>query len=229
MKKIKLVFIIICLVSLIIPLIFADYEGGKASYLDNRVLAIGPAAFFKNGTEVEIEKWINDNIGFRTNMLGIKGYIEYNILHKSPTNTVILGKDGFMFYTPGYNVDIAKNTYPLTDDIIKKTIKNLIIIKDVLNNKNIKFVFTIAPSKVSIYPEYLNIGNYSRTTTPIDIFSNSLKNKVEFINFKDVIRHTENNDSYSDAEWAMRNLLKFKDCIFKENEISDAEYACTEY
>ena len=193
MKKIKLVFIIICLVSLIIPLIFADYEGGKASYLDNRVLAIGPAAFFKNGTEVEIEKWINDNIGFRTNMLGIKGYIEYNILHKSPTNTVILGKDGFMFYTPGYNVDIAKNTYPLTDDIIKKTIKNLIIIKDVLNNKNIKFVFTIAPSKVSIYPEYLNIGNYSRTTTPIDIFSNSLKNKVEFINFKDALYDEKNN------------------------------------
>lgn len=45
----------------------------------------------------------------------------------------------------------------------------------------------------------------------------------KFINFKDVIRHTENNDSYSDAEWAMRNLLKFKDCIFKENELSDAE------
>lgn len=227
MKKIKLVFIIICLVSLIIPLVFADYEGGKANYLDNRVLAIGPAAFFENGTEVDIEKWINDNIGFRTNMLGIKGYIEYNIFHKSPTNSVTLGKNGFMFYTPEYNIDIAKNTYPLTDDIIKKTVKNLIIINDILNKKNIKFIFTFAPSKVSIYPEYLNMGNYSRTTTPIDVFNNSLKNKVEFINLKDALYNEKNNKFNqllyfkTDTHWNhFGAYIGYKKIIDKMNSIS---------
>ena len=83
MRYAKITFIIICILSIIIPLIFTDYEGGKSNNLDNRVMAKGPVAFFKDGSEVDITKWINDNIGFRTTMLGIKGYIEYHFLHKS--------------------------------------------------------------------------------------------------------------------------------------------------
>lgn len=202
MRNIKIIFIAVCILSILIPVIFADYEGGKSSKLDNRVMAKGPAAFFHDGSKVDITKWINDNIGFRSTMLGLKGYIEYNILHKSPTSKVMLGKDGFMFYTWGNNIEIAQNKYPLNEREIRQTVKSLIIINDILEKDNKTFIFTIAPSKVSIYPEYLSNGNYKRTVTPIDIFSERLKNKINFINLKDVL--------YTEKEKNKEQLLYFK-------------------
>lgn len=187
MRYAKITFIIICILSIIIPLIFTDYEGGKSNNLDNRVMAKGPVAFFKDGSEVDITKWINDNIGFRTTMLGIKGYIEYHFLHKSPTSRVMLGKDGFMFYTWDNNIKIAQNKYPLSNLDLRKSIKNLMLTNDILAKHNKKFIFAIAPSKVDIYPEYLYVKKAEKIISPIDIFDTALKNKINFINLKQAL------------------------------------------
>lgn len=225
MKKIKIIFVVICVLSIIIPLIFTDYEGGKVSKQDNRVLANGPIAFLKNGSSANITKWINDNIGFRTAMLGYKGYIEYNILHKSPTNRVMLGKNGFMFYTWDNNIEIAQNKYPLSEKEIRRITKNLILINDILEKNNKTFLFTIAPSKVDIYPEYLNIGRYSKTTTPIDVFSERLDGKVNFINLKEALyKEKENTDELlyykTDTHWNQYGAyIAYKAILNKMNEV----------
>jgi len=202
MRNIKIVFIIICILSIIIPLIFTDYKGGKSNNLDNRVMAKGPVSFFKDGSELDITKWINDNIGFRTTMLGLKGYIEYNILHKSPTSKVMLGKDGFMFYTWDNNIKIAQNQYPLSDIDLRKSIKNLMLTNDILAKDNKTFVFAIAPSKADIYSEYLYVKTAEEIISPIDIFDKELKNKVNFINLKQAL--------YKEKEKNAEMLLYYK-------------------
>lgn len=226
MRNIKIIFIIICILSIIIPLIFTDYKGGKSNTLDNRVMAKGPASFFIDGSEVDITKWINDNIGLRTTMLGLKGYIEYNIFHKSPTSRVMLGKDGFMFYTWDNNIQIAQNKYPLSEREIRQIVKNLIIINDVLKKDNKTFVFTIAPSKVSIYPEYLSNGNYEKTITPIDIFNERLKDKINFVNLKDAMYNEKANNPKqllyfkTDTHWNEYGAyIGYKKILDKMNEI----------
>lgn len=192
-KTIKLIFIVICIISIMLPIVFTNYHGGQSNNLDNRFLAFGPLAYFNIGKKIDITKWINDNIGFRTTMLGLKGYIEYNFLHKSPTSKVMLGKDGFMFYTLDDNIEIAKNNYKFTKREKDESIKNLLLTRDILNNLNKTFIFTIAPSKVSIYPEYLNNGNYHKTITPIDYMDEKLKNEIYYINLKEPLYYAKKN------------------------------------
>ena len=62
-----------------------------------------------------------------------------------------------MFYTWDDNIAIAQNKYPLSEIELRKSIKNLRLANDILAKHHKTFVFSIAPSKVGIYPEYLYV------------------------------------------------------------------------
>ena len=184
-KRIKQAFIIIFFALIFIPVLLSDKTGGAKSETENRYLAKMPS--IKELSIGSFNNWLNDNIAFRQDIIGIKGYIEYNFLHKSPTDKVIFGKDGFMFYTWDDNIAIAQNKYPLSEIELKKSIKNLRLANDILAKHHKTFVFSIAPSKVGIYPEYLYVKTADEIKTPIDIFDEALKDKVNFVNLKQAL------------------------------------------
>lgn len=206
-KRIKQAFIVIFFALIFIPVLLSDKTGGAKSETENRYLAKMPS--IKELSIGSFNNWLNDNIAFRQDIIGIKGYIEYNFLHKSPTDKVIFGKDGFMFYTRDDNIAIAQNKYPLSEIELKKSIKNLRLANDILAKHHKTFVFSIAPSKVGIYPEYLYVKTADELKTPIDIFDEALKDKVNFVNLKKALykEKEKNKDMFlyykTDTHWSL--------------------------
>lgn len=196
MKETKIqnsIIVFLFLLVLFVPIISINREEGKISESEQRYLATFPVVFGENGKLITqglrsgLENWLNDNIGFRDTFVRIHSNINYKILKKSSNEKVEIGVDGWFFYTLDDNLRIANGTYPLTNEILINIKNKQEKIKEYYNKQGIEYVLVIAPSKVSIYPEYINSEEYSIRATPIDIVSNYLKENsdVKVINLKD--------------------------------------------
>lgn len=187
-RIIQLIFIFICILLVFVPFVFTDFKGGTISKTEKRVLAEGPLMLLDNKSkQFYITKWINDNIGFRSIMVELKALIDYKVFEKSSSKQVAIGKNDFLFYIPGNNLEIAKGTYPLSNNELNNINYKLNKCNNILKSHNIKLLVTIAPSKASIYPEYVKGGNYSRTISPSDKVKELLKDNITFIDLKNVL------------------------------------------
>lgn len=111
--------------------------------------------------------WLEKNIGYRSQMIDLRSFVAYKLLKFSPSEKVALGKDGWLFYTYDNNIEIAKESYPMSNLDYKDAALSLSKIKQSLNSQDIKYLMILPCSKVSIYPEYL-AGNYQIVETPTD-------------------------------------------------------------
>ena len=177
------------------PLICFNWTQGRKSESENRALADFPELFDKNGKFSEtLSKdfiaWFEDNLGLRDQFLNISNFINYNIFHRSTSNKVEFGKDGWLYYTADNNLDLARGTYPgIDEDSLKKYCDQQMDIQKRLAEQGIDYVLIIPPSKVSIYPEYIASGDYTVRKTAADIFADYLEthSDIKVIRLKDML------------------------------------------
>lgn len=179
MKWNSLFLIIFFLMIISLPFVFSDKAGGKVSVNENRTLASFPNVFTSEmklipGFRKGLENWITDNVGFRKLAISAHAGIDLRLFRISPSSMVFIGKDGWYFYTGNNNLDIAKGTYPASEDLMATIAENQVRVQQALRKKGIEYVVILVPSKVSIYPEYLG-GNFSVRKTVIDILGNYLQ------------------------------------------------------
>jgi hypothetical protein len=127
------------------------------------------------GIASEMNTWIEENN--RKSLTRAWGYKLFDI---SPSPSLLIGKDGWSFYTPGNNVGIADGTFPLEQSQLDETVKILTNVKQYYELLGADFYFMSYPSKTSIYPEFVREGlsiNKSPSDTLIEyITSKSLIN-----------------------------------------------------
>lgn len=207
MKKIiDLVFIIMTLVIILSLIVFVNREQGKVSGDEKRMLADPPTAEFGTAEwKTQLVDWVNDNIGFRDQLLNMRTTLMFKGLNIMTTEKVQKGKDGFYFYTLDNNIDIAKGTYPIDENKLMEIAEAQQTISDYYKKIGKQYVLVLTPSKVSIYPEYL-YGNYVVGETPVDIICDYLTENTDVmvINTKDKL--LENKDEgqlfwKTDAHW----------------------------
>jgi alginate O-acetyltransferase complex protein AlgJ len=104
------------------------------------------------------ETRFNNNFFLRDQLIYLDYQIRYFLLKETVYPQVVLGKQGWMYYTSEGNLDYYQRVRPLTSGQIEKITINLQYIQEKLNAKGIKFLFVIAPNKETIYPEYLPAG-----------------------------------------------------------------------
>ncbi len=212
-----------------LPLVFSDKAGGKVSKIENRNLAVFPDILTKDmklasGIRSGLENWINDNIGFRTQVKKLQINIDFKVFDISPNNDVVVGKDGWYFYNSGNNLELALGTYPVTQDQLIKIKENQEKIQRALNNKGIEYVIVLIPSKVSIYPEYIR-GDFSVRTTAIDIVADYLQKNttIPIINVKPIFLEAKQNERIyfkNDTHWNEKgSYIGYCSIITKLNEI----------
>ncbi|MGH8558121.1 MAG: alginate O-acetyltransferase AlgX-related protein [Methylococcales bacterium] len=103
----------------------------------------------------EFEKYINDHFGFREALLDLHGRLSANLFNDSASKRVIIGKNGWLFYTDEHSLeDIRRSDYLNEQDKLKW--RASITEKDAwLASQGIVYRFVVAPDKHSIYPEML--------------------------------------------------------------------------
>lgn len=134
---------------------------------ENRVLADKPKLRTEEGTlnkdfTMQYESWFSDRFGLRTELVTAYGKLTSGLFGVSSEQDVIIGKNGWLYYTP--TIPDATGVRTLDDNEIRHCVRNLLLMRDYAAEKGAKFVFAAAPNKASIYPEnlparYLHTGS----------------------------------------------------------------------
>lgn len=183
MKKIISVVFVFCVFICLLGLsVFSDKTSNRISVRENRSLANPPSArFFSSDYKNQLSDWLGDSIFMRDFFIELRTKINENIFHVKPVHPdVCYGKDGWLFFRPQNNIEIAMGTYPLTEEHIKKIAENQQKISDFYKKRGKTYIFAVNPSKVSIYPEFL-MGNYTVRETPCDIVTDYLRKHTDVL------------------------------------------------
>jgi hypothetical protein len=110
-------------------------------------------------------KNFNNNFIFRDSLIHMEYWTRFNLLREAVFPQVLLGKDGWMYYTNEGNLDYYQRVKPLAESQTRAIQSNLEKIQQDLKNDGITFLFVIAPNKESIYPQFLP-DSLARTDNP---------------------------------------------------------------
>ena len=103
------------------------------------------------------ESYFNDYLALKNELVKLKNLIDIFIFNNIINRFVLLGNNGWhIYYNKRYNMDKDfMGEYFYTNKEMEKVASTLIKLRDYLKNKNIDFIFFIAPNKNRIYPEKL--------------------------------------------------------------------------
>ncbi|ONI40371.1 hypothetical protein AN639_04990 [Candidatus Epulonipiscium fishelsonii] len=145
---ISMFFIIICMPIISMP--FIQTQGQNSS---RKV----PTVFIQGNLNLEyfsqVDEYLKENFNFRESLISIHSGIMESLFNTSAQSKVIVGEDNWLYYSE--TIDDYLRTDVLTDDELAQIASNINLIAEYVEQQGAKFVFTIAPNKNSIYPEYM--------------------------------------------------------------------------
>ncbi|MBI2566119.1 MAG: hypothetical protein HYV63_03675 [Candidatus Schekmanbacteria bacterium] len=145
---------------------------------DQRVLARKPR-LLENGSirsvfPEEYEQFFNDNMTIRNRLVRLNSIIRVFLLHHSPVDDVVVGKDGWLFYAGEGILDYTEGRPPFSDDQIELWQSSLRNLRNTLSSCGVAFYFVAVPNTQSIYPDRLPDGIVPAATTRRDQLYESL-------------------------------------------------------
>lgn len=200
------IFILCFLVILVVPLAKMNRASNQVSEIDNRILAERPPLKMDAGFTTGIEAYLLDRIGFRTRMIHAYQKI-CDVLFKKLVHPIYMyGEEGYIFFKGGY-IDDYQHL-----NINKAYIENCGVylekIYQYLSDRNIKFIYFLAPDKKSVYSEFfpptINVfGDKSQATLLIDELK---RRNIPFIHpiqeFKEAKKYQQiYNKKYDAGHW----------------------------
>lgn len=117
------------------------------------------------GFPQNFENRFNNNFFLRDSLIHLDYRIRYFILRETVYPQVVLGKQGWMYYTNEGNLEYYQRVRPLTSEKTNRLVSNLKNLQQKLDNQGIKFLLVIAPNKETVYPEFLP-ADISKTGNP---------------------------------------------------------------
>lgn len=101
----------------------------------------------------QFETYFSEHFALRQQLVTADGRIKAALLGTSPNSDVIVGKDGWLYY--GDTADDFLNINTLSRRGINNICNNIELINRYCEQNGAKFIFTVAPNKSSVYPEYM--------------------------------------------------------------------------
>lgn len=175
-------FMGVCLV----PAICTPFVKGDASK-EKRELAKFPS-FTKEGklnTDFfdEFETYFSENFAFRQQLVNADSRVKSTLVKTSANNDVIVGKDGWLYYSE--TLDDFRRTDTLSQTNINSISYNMQVIEDYCSSRGADFLFFSTPNKNTLYPENMPY-NYIQTDNESNLerLSEKLSGKEFFVDMK---------------------------------------------
>ncbi len=245
MKKKDLIIVIIFISFLVLPSIlfwFVKDKFDNTNY-ENRTLSSKPEFTFKDITKYpeSYENYFNDHLPFKNQIRKVKSSIYYNVLGISTTPRVIIGDDGWMFYTGELSMQDFRKIEKCTEEDEAQLTKSLQEVKKELFNKNIEYYVMIPPNKETIYSDRLvsKVNRVEENDSRIDDLVKYIRSNsdIEVIYPKDeLLKSRTNSETYYkyDTHWnnygsfvGINEMMKTIDSNYKvpEYKIETEEHA----
>lgn len=216
-KIVKYILFVLLVALMFLPLLQQVFPNHKAKQLSGYSEKtpkpiLNKDNWFEGEYQNKIEKYINENIGYRDIFIRNYNQINYSLFKTSKGCGVYIGKNNYL-YEYGYVMNYSGLNYE-GEDTIKSRVSHLSIVRDSLKSKGIDLVVIIAPGKANYYSEYLpsQFKNSKRRITNYNIYDRELKKKnINYLDF----------DS-----WMLSLKGKTKYRLYSNTGVHWGEYAC---
>ena len=159
---------------ILIPILFMNFKRNQVSKIDNRMLLNFEDIFSNKDIFNNIESYIDDRIGFRTEMVDIYAKVMDKAFNEITNPKYEYGKDGFIMSKAEEN-EFNPEFMETYSDFIKE-------FQDYCNARDIKFLYSVESRKELIYPEYITEG-YNYENRDIEYFLELLEEKnINYLN-----------------------------------------------
>lgn len=102
----------------------------------------------------QYETYFNDNIPWRNQLISLNSGLDLFAFRDSSNEKVLIGKDGWLFFTGGTNpVEQSTGQRLLSEDDLEKIAGQLTLVQRWVQSRGEKFIFFLAPNKETIYRE----------------------------------------------------------------------------
>ena len=170
-----------------LPLAFL---GSTPPLFQNR--AMNELPLLQNGAKPKhigepIEGWFADHMGFKSEITKLYRNSLWFNASVANNKSVLRGQNGWLFITDENSIgDFTHQNY-FTESELQKITADLVMIKENLAKRGIRFLLMLAPDKHSVYPEFYNsryfqLSSPSRTDKLVDYLnSHGLSDNVIFV------------------------------------------------
>ena len=101
----------------------------------------------------QLTDYFADNFALRQNMIQADALIKENVFRESGNKEVIVGKNGYLFFGDSLDDYLGQNV--LTKRQLNSCARVLYLLQENTNKKGKNFLFTIAPNKNTVYPQFM--------------------------------------------------------------------------
>ncbi len=146
---------------------WAGYEPYADANYEKRVKAQRPEMSIEDGLlggnwpkyPRKYNRFFEDNFGLRTPMVKAFSYYKHKLLDAYQVNNVVIGKDGWLYYTrrepEADPMSCFRGTNLFTPGELADAAETLVLWRDWLAAQGKPLLVVLAPNKNSIYPEYM--------------------------------------------------------------------------
>lgn len=155
MKKTgNLIYIIICLLLCMVPFVCMTFAATNTT-TENRTMAELPSITedgkWNQSYFQELGAYFNEHFAFRPALVTADSIIQSKVFRVSNMGTVLVGSEGWLYYTSTLNDFLGKQT--LSEKGIWNAAHNLSLMQQSVEERGGTFLFTAAPNKNSLYGE----------------------------------------------------------------------------
>jgi len=124
---------------------------------EKKILAVFPQLSNEEKLNInyaaELGDYFLDHFAFRTEMVTVNAALQRTVFGISTEDTVIAGSDGWLYYKDSLDDYLGRNV--MSEERLNHTVRTIGLIQEYVEAYDKQFVFTIAPNKCSLYPEYM--------------------------------------------------------------------------
>lgn len=241
-KNSNIIFIGLVFIVLILPIVFINLKDNQISLSENRKLNEKPvlndiSKLFNGEFFNEFNSWFKDHIGFRDNIISLKGNIDHKLFNKIDVNYMYNGASGELIYMEPEMLKSYQHKDLLSEEELSDIVYNYNVINDYFNSLGASFIYVPCYDKHSILPEQIpsSIYQYGTVSKTDQIVAALLTDtKVNVANFKGDLLNvsTEAYGRWSDpTHWTdYGSHIAYLSIMEKINELhnvkilSDADY-----
>ncbi len=160
--RVYYICILVLLLALPIPAFALLKDHVDTENYENRTLASAPVLSLDTiGTfPSDFENYFSDHLPFRNQLIYVNSLLEYRVLKQSSSDSVIVGKEGWLFYQGAQVNDEDpigdyQGTNLYSQEELQIIAENMQTAADTLAAEGREFVVMITPNKEGVYSEYM--------------------------------------------------------------------------
>jgi alginate O-acetyltransferase complex protein AlgJ len=208
--------IFVLLIALPLAATVAGVDGADPG-AENRAMAPFPAS--PSGWQslstygADLSRWFDDHFAFRSALVRWHGESRLFWLGASPSTSVIVGRNGWLFYADDSAVEDYVSAKPFTPAELDEWRRTLEHARTALSARGAAFVFTVAPDKHAVYPEQMpaslrQAGPATRTQQLLEYLA--AKSDVPAVDLRSVLLDAKRRERVyhmTDTHWNERGVF----------------------